>query len=61
MINLKLKALLFTILCVIGISGFGFIFYKFHSQTLSVMIGIICLMFIRHIYTAIEYSITNDK
>jgi hypothetical protein len=61
MINLKLKALLLTILCVIGISGFGFLFYTFHSQVLSVMIGIICLIFIKHIYTAIEYSIIKDK
>ena len=61
MINLKLKALLLTILCVFGVSVFGFIFYKFHLQTLYAIIGVIILMFIRHTYTAIDHSITKEK
>ena len=59
MINLKLKALLLTIICVIGISGFGFLFYTFHSEMLSVMMGIICLIFIKHIYTTMEYLVKH--
>ena len=61
MINLKLKALLLTILCVFGVCVFGFIFYKFHLQTLYAIIGVIVLMFIRHTYTAIDHSITKEK
>jgi len=61
MINLKLKTLLLTILCVFGVSVFGFIFYKFHVQTLYTIIGIIVLMFIRHTYVAIDYIVTNKN
>ena len=61
MINLKLKTLLLTILCVFGVSVFGFVFYKFPAQTLYTLIGIIVLMFIRHIYVAIDYIVTNKN
>ena len=61
MINLKLKALLLTIICVFGVCVFGFIFYKFHVQTLCAIIGVIILMFIRHTYIAIDCSTTKEK
>ena len=59
MINFKLKALLLTILTLIGFSAFGFIFYKFQTQTLYTIIGIIVLMFVRHTYVAIDYLISK--
>jgi hypothetical protein len=54
--KLNLKALLLTIAIVIGFSGFGYLLYKFQTETLYIIIGIIVLMFIRHTYIAIDNS-----
>lgn len=52
--NKKLLSVLLTIAILLVLSGFGYIFYTFPNQTLSVVVGIICLMFIRHIYVLIS-------
>jgi predicted Na+-dependent transporter len=57
----KLSALAFTLIALIVATGFGYIFYKFTSQTLSVMIGFICLIFIRHTYFAIYYTLKQKQ
>jgi hypothetical protein len=59
MIKLKLKTLLLTILAVSGITGFGFGFWKYHTETIYAMIGVIVLMFIRHIYVAIDHLVNE--
>jgi hypothetical protein len=58
MINLKLKTLLLTIICVLGFAGFGVLLWKYQTETLYALIGVIILMFIRHTYVAIEH-LTN--
>lgn len=60
MINSKLKTILLTILSTLLFAGFGFIFYKFHTETMYVIIGILILIFIRHTYITIEYLISNE-
>ena len=57
----KLLALAFTLVALLVATGFGYIFYKFTSQTLSVMIGFICLMFIRHTYFAIHHTLKEKQ
>jgi hypothetical protein len=57
----KLSALAFTLIALLVATGFGYIFYKFTSQTLSVMIGLICLIFIRHTYFAIYYTLKQKQ
>jgi hypothetical protein len=57
----KLLALAFTLVALLVATGFGYIFYKFTSQTLSVMIGFICLIFIRHTYFAIYYTLKQKQ
>ena len=52
--NKKLLSVLLTIAILLIVSGFGYIFYTFPNQTLSVIIGIICLMFIRHTYVVVS-------
>jgi hypothetical protein len=42
-------------------TGFGYLFYNFHSESLSAMIGIICLIFIRHTYFAIHYTLKQKQ
>jgi tryptophan-rich sensory protein len=57
----KLTALAFTLVALLVATGFGFIFYKFTSQTLSVMICFICLIFIRHTYFAIHETLKQKQ
>jgi hypothetical protein len=57
----KLLALAFTLVALLVATGFGYIFYKFTSQTLSVMIGFICLIFIRHTYFAIHNTLNQKQ
>jgi MFS superfamily sulfate permease-like transporter len=52
--NKKLSSVLLTIVILLIVSGFGYILYKFPNETLSVIIGIICLMFVRHTYVAVS-------
>jgi hypothetical protein len=59
MINLKLKTLLLTIISVLGFGGFGFLLWKYQTETLYTLIGVIILMFIRHTYVVIEH-LTNE-
>jgi hypothetical protein len=59
--KIKLSALVFTLITMILIIGFGYVFYKFHTQSLLVIIGIICLMFIRHTYVAIYYTLKEKE
>jgi hypothetical protein len=57
----KLSSLVFTLITLIVITGLGYIFYNFHSQSLSVIIGFICLMFIRHTYVAFYYTLKEKE
>jgi hypothetical protein len=57
----KLSALIITFFVLSLISGLGYMFYNFHSESLSVIVGIICLMFIRHIYVAIHYTLKENE
>ena len=57
----KLSALVLTLVALLVATGFGYLFYKFHSQSLSVMIGFICLIFIRHTYFAIHYTLKQKQ
>lgn len=53
MATLKLKQLLFTILIIIGLVGFSYLFWNYQTETLYSIIGIIIVMFIRHTYVAV--------
>jgi hypothetical protein len=57
----KLTALAFTLIALLVAIGFGYLFYNFHSQSLSALIGIICLIFIRHTYFAIHYTLKQKQ
>jgi hypothetical protein len=57
----KLSAVILTVFVLLLATGLGYLFYNFHSQTLSVMIGIICLIFIRHTYVAIYYKLKENQ
>jgi tryptophan-rich sensory protein len=57
----KLTALAFTLVAILVATGFGYLFYNFHSQSLSALIGIICLIFIRHTYFAIHYTLKQKQ
>jgi hypothetical protein len=57
---LKIKTLILTLLIVLGFSGLGVIFWKYHTQSIYTLIGIIVLLFMRHIYVTVDYY-TNDK
>jgi len=55
--RLNLKTLLLTIITLLGLTGFSFLFWKYQLETLYTIIGIIILMFIRHTYVTIDYLI----
>ena len=57
----QLSALILTLGVLLVITGMGYVFYNFHSESLSVIIGIICLMFIRHTYVAIHTTLTEKE
>jgi hypothetical protein len=59
MIKLKLKTLLLTIITVLGVTGLGFLFWKYHTEAIYTMVGVIVLMFIRHIYVAIDHLVNE--
>lgn len=48
----KIKAILLTLVTLILINIFGYLFINYNTETLYAVIAIICLMFIRHIYVA---------
>jgi hypothetical protein len=56
--NLLASLLTFVILLVV--TGLGYIFYIFPSESLSVIVGIICLIFIRHIFFVIRYMLADN-
>ena len=57
----QLSALILTLGALILATGLGYVFYNFHSESLSVTIGIICLMFIRHTYVAIHTILKENE
>jgi hypothetical protein len=59
MATLKLKQIVLTILIVLGLLGFGYLIWNYQTETLYSLIGIIALMFIRHIYVAAGYYINE--
>ena len=58
--NKRLLSILLTFVIVLLVSGFGYIFYNFHNQSLAVIVGIICLMFIRNVYVAVHHSLDEN-
>jgi hypothetical protein len=58
--NKRLLSILLTTAILLLVIGIGYLFYNFHSQSLSVLIGIIGLLFIKHIYVAVYHSL-DDK
>jgi len=52
--NKKVLSVLLTIVVLLLASGFGYILYKFPNPTLFTIVGIICLMFVRHTYVAVS-------
>lgn len=59
MATLKLKQLVLTFLTIIGLVGFGYLLWNYQTETLYSLIGIIILMFIRHIYVMVGYYINE--
>lgn len=59
--NKRILAAIFTLIALILASGLGYVFYSFPNETLSVIIGGICLMFIRHVFVVIRYMLDENK
>jgi hypothetical protein len=57
--NTKLQATILTLITLIFTTGMGYLFWNYHSQTLYFIIGLICLLFIRHTYVAFNYLLNN--
>ena len=54
-------SILLTTAILLLVIGIGYLFYNFHSQSLSALIGIICLIFIRQTYVAIYYKLKENQ
>jgi len=49
-----------TFVILLVITALGYLFYNFPSESLSVIVGIICLIFIRHIFFVIRYMLADN-
>ena len=57
--NTKLQATILTLITIIFAIGLGYLFWNYQTQSLYFIIGIVCVMFIRHTYVAFNYLLSN--
>ena len=55
----KLTSILLTILSVIVITGIGTIYWNYPNQTIYAVVVLILILFVRHIYTVINYYLNE--